>query len=235
MAIAFDAAANGNYTYSAGSITYAHTCTGSDRILFVSYWTGGSYTSVSATYNGVSNTGQLDVGRAYTTGSSYFTMVYFVAPATGSNNIVATVTNGDGAMETSSSSYTGVDQTTPIDVHTTGNASSSPNAQSSPWSYGITSTVDNCWAVMLMGSEGGNPTNAGTGTTRRAQEPTLRQAGIFDNGSAKTPAGLITLEISGWGGSRNCYAVACTIIPVGGGGGGGGATYRRLATLGVGQ
>lgn len=214
MAIAFDSGSNGNYTYSAGSITYAHTISGSDRILFVGYWTGGSYTSVSSTYNGTSNTGQLDVGRGYTTGGSYFTMTYHVAPSTGTNNIVATVVNSDGAMATASASYTGVDQTTPIDVHAASNASSTPNNQTSPWTAYITSTVDNAWAVMLMGSDGGNPTSAGTVTTLRAQEPTLRNVGIFDNGSAKTPAGSIGLQIYGWAGSRDCYAIACTLTPV---------------------
>lgn len=211
MSISFDSAANGSETDVGGSVTFSHTCTGFNLILLV----GVQYDSAAAvtvTYNGISMT-QLDSVNSYDTAGSKNSMFYLVSPSTGSNSVVATTTGGGGYISASSSSYSGVRQSNPIDNHAAENASNSINAQASPWSVSMTSAADNCWLIAMMGTDGGNPTNAGTNTTKRSQEATTRVTGMFDNNAAIHPAGSASLQISGWGGSRNAYAVKATIAP----------------------
>lgn len=120
MAVAFDAFSTpASFSSYVDSLTWAHTCSGSDRVLIVGI-VGLSdvpppHDVVSVTYNGVAMTkiGEQDNAGVHTE------LWRLVAPATGANNVVITL---DGSFDTSwligmAKSFTGVDQTTPIDVH----------------------------------------------------------------------------------------------------------------------
>jgi len=83
MAIAFDATTDGGNT-TATSLTYSHTCTGSNRILFVSVIGAiGSDNVTGATYAGAAMT---LVDKQASARSTY--LFYLIAPATGANNVV---------------------------------------------------------------------------------------------------------------------------------------------------
>lgn len=114
MAVAFDSASEGT---GASPLTIAHTTSGSDRVLYVKVTHTSGDSSVTAitdvTYNGVS------CALKFEEVPNRECAVYrLVAPATGANNVVVTWTGGSN-MYAIVESYTGVDQTTPDDAHTT--------------------------------------------------------------------------------------------------------------------
>ncbi len=136
MALAIDTTSNGAGG-QATSLTWKHTCTGSDLVLIVgvSVWKngGGPYTISGVTYNGDAMTLANNIGdddkRAY--------IFYLVNPDTGgSYNIVASVSGGNyGIVSGGAVSITGASQTNPIGV--TGGAI----GYSSKISTAVTTTV----------------------------------------------------------------------------------------------
>lgn len=136
MALAIDTTSNGAGG-RATSLTWKHTCTGSDLVLIVgvSVWKdgGGTYTISGVTYNGDAMTLANNIGdddkRAY--------IFYLVNPDTGgSYNIVASVSGGDfGIVSGGAVSITGASQTDPIGI--TGGSTGS----SSKVTHTVTTTV----------------------------------------------------------------------------------------------
>ncbi|MFQ5510043.1 MAG: hypothetical protein ACE5FN_12030, partial [Leptospirillia bacterium] len=126
MAIAFDAA-TGIADKEANSLTWAHTCAGTDRILLVfagANDAGGPGTPVSSvTYGGAALSLLWAVEDA---GNGARTEVWYqVNPAAGTTDVVVTWAGNPKFLAAGSQSFTGVDQTTPIDAHggTAGTAS----------------------------------------------------------------------------------------------------------------
>jgi len=104
MAIQFDATAESAST--TGTETFAHTCTGLDRIIFASI--SGVNASVStASYAGLGMT-QVD---AQSYGTIRAEMWYLANPPTGANNVVV---SGAPHLAVVSHSYTGVDINAPL-------------------------------------------------------------------------------------------------------------------------
>jgi hypothetical protein len=98
---------------SATSTSWSHTCTGSNRLLIVSVYTGSYGTSgMSVTYNGVSMT--LAQTAQYDAGTAYVRTFYLASPAMGSNT-VSVSWSGSSYGIGMSTSYTGVSPSTPID------------------------------------------------------------------------------------------------------------------------
>src|SRR3989442_1524846 len=116
MAIAFDAI-SAVAAATATSLTFAHTCTGSNRILFVAgndkvaaatVVTGITYNSVAMTkINGV----QIPTSR-------FITLWDLVAPASGSNNVVVSASES-GHLRFVAASYTGAKQSAQPDGNIT--------------------------------------------------------------------------------------------------------------------
>ncbi len=169
MAIAFDAAASG--VTDQASLTYAHTCTGSNLILFVSSYSVGDVVS-GITYNGVAMT---KIGSSVqTTGTTnYSCMFYLVNPATGAHNVV--VSTALGSTYSSAASYTGVKQTDQPDA--TANATTA----STPLTLTNTVVANNCWLISMVGCSGGQ--TASTGVTLRVSPGT---AAIGDSNGTVT-------------------------------------------------
>lgn len=115
MAIAFDAVSQGD---NGGllSLTVSHTCTGSDRALYVvlgAYNSGSLPSTPTCTYNSVSMT--VVANQTHVSQSYRLTIFRLVAPATGANDIVATYADTDEIV-LAGLSLTGVDQTDPDDA-----------------------------------------------------------------------------------------------------------------------
>lgn len=180
MAIAYDNA-SGSSTGSASSLTYSHTCSGSNRILFVFVCRFNTQTISSVTYGGVTCT---FIAESTVAGSEPVAVYYLVAPATGANNVVITL-SGASFIFASSSSYTGAKQTGQPDGSATGKATSTSHAIS------VTTTADNCWGVAAYRAEGDGATSAGAGTTLRYNIAGGTQ--LYDSNGPKTPAGSLTL------------------------------------------
>ncbi len=123
MALAFDAIAGADdFSGSATSLTYAHTCTGANRLLVVTVALVGATDDVTGvTYNGVALTRIGFVGNAGTQACASF-LYYLIAPASGANNVVISVSPGQN-ISGRSVSYTGAKQTGQPDSSATNNTS----------------------------------------------------------------------------------------------------------------
>jgi hypothetical protein len=90
-------------------LTYSHTCTGSDLVLFVMANCDGDAGAITGvTYNGVSMT--LIANQEVVFGQDLY-LYGLINPATGANNVVVSWTSS-GQCASASISWTGVDQTT---------------------------------------------------------------------------------------------------------------------------
>lgn len=219
MAIAFDSASSGEIA-SSTTLTVAHTCTGSDRVLFVAVFDAGFVSGV--TYNGVA----LTLGKSQTIwyGGATAKIYYLINPSSGTNNIVLSRPTA-GGMRLAAASYTGAGNS--IDA-TTGNTNSGPGGVSSLTTI-ITTGVDNAWAIMCGISDNGGTLNGGTGATKRAS-PANGIVGIFDSNGAISPAGNHSMTYSG----PNAHYVAA-LVSIGPSPASGPANLKpNLLTLGVG-
>jgi hypothetical protein len=164
VAIAFDASANGQTNFSA-TLTFAHTCAGSDRALFVAVCANNNRTISGVTYSGVAMT-------AVETGSAFIRLYALAAPATGANNVVVTLDAPDVCVGISAS-YTGVDQSTPYDgVQASAAGDGAPTLT-------VTSATGNLVVGMSGYIDGNGQTvqAAGAGQTSRG---TLEETGHYD-------------------------------------------------------
>ena len=163
MAIAFDAAANGRVTDT--SLTFAHTCTGTDLILFVGVGIRNQSNDIvsSITYNGVSMTRVPTNGYvAETTGNDSAYLYYLINPATGANNVVITISESQDMMGVSTS-YTGARQSSQPDA-----SNKSTSAGTDTITTSITPVASNCWAVTVEVNDADFPAG-GTNVTERTQ------------------------------------------------------------------
>jgi hypothetical protein len=210
MAIAYDNATDGgNNGGATNSLTFAHTCSGSDRILYVGFAGDTSTDDITGvTYSGVSAS---LVGKIQNTSNRWAYLYRLVGPASGSNNVVISCT-ATHYLIGCATSYTGAAQSGQPDANTTNSASANSLTTS------VTTIADNCWAVM-MGHSGftGSPLTAGANTTRRVSDAAFGVTNLFDGNAAVTPAGSTSLAYS----AGNTFSVAImeSFAPAGGGGG----------------
>lgn len=186
MAIAYDSSSTGATTGS--SITFAHTCSGSDRVLIVAGEDNGSNNWTVTYPKGGSATAltQIDSDAA-----SGLKMYYMIAPDTGTNNIVASKTGT--FIVACAASYTGVKQTGFPDAQA---KETYPADNGANEIISVTPTVNNCWVV------GTAFVNANAATTSGGAPNTIRQSnsnasggvGLGDNNSAINPATSTSLN-----------------------------------------
>lgn len=201
-ATAYDA--NGQGDGSGTSITWSHTCTGSDRALFVTVLgddndpadevSGITYNSVSMTRVGTTKTGNLRKIYLYALAN----------PSSGANNVVVSFSASQGYAFGASVSYTGVNQTTPYDDEGT---YASGSEVSSPYNQTITTTVDNSWVMMTLTGAGAGA--AGTDTTERYDNTAIL---IYDSNAVVSPAGDRVLQMT-YSASHYIESVYCAILP----------------------
>jgi len=205
MSIAFDAEAVSSLVNTGTSVTWSHTCTGSNRILFAACI--GDSTSdlvTGATYGGTAMT---LVDKAQTpTGGRWCYLFVLVAPASDANNVVISASSSI-VLAGVSSSYTGAAQSGQPDTET-----SSTSAGVTPFTQTSLSTVAaNCWTVGFFNTNNTTPI-AGTGTTSRVTSFSML---LGDNASAVSAGTNVdmscTLEsVPPWGG------VIASVAPVAG-------------------
>lgn len=214
MAIAFDAVAGAKDSSGAvTSLTFSHTCTGSNRLLIVS----GSVTSLTArTITGVTYAGTSMTFVITATASQVVSFMYIlVNPTTGANNVVVTisgVTDGlNKQFNAISSSYTGCAQSGQPDSHGTNvlNGSTVTN-------FPVSTTVvaSNCWLVGTASEDAGDIAAgaAGTGTTYRGVAE-FNQIIADSNGTVGT--GSQTLNWGRAGSTGNISGIVISISAFG--------------------
>ena len=218
MALAIDTSTGASdLTGSATSLTWSHTCTGSDLVLFVSAATNGNSDRISGiTYNGVAMTrvptnGFVGDGSTQPV-SSY--MYYLINPATGAHNVVISVPGNSSNISGDSMSYTGAYQVSQPDSSAKNNGSGATLA--------LTTTVvaSGCWLLSTFMNL--NARSAPGGTTGRGANGMT----VDSNGTVSTGSNTHT-----WGGSAGSAAtgIIVSIAPVPTP-----VTARRRALLGVG-
>ncbi len=200
MAINFDATGGGSYN-AGTSYTFSHTCSGDNRILFVSVMGGTSDTITGVSYNSNSLT-LIDKQQVGTYWSYLF---YLIAPSTGANNVVISSSSSINIFG-SSASYTGVKQTSTIEDFDKSGATSATSI-----SITSASTTNGAWMISQI-SPSSNPGNlsAGSGTTARVLGGALNYAGIVDSNSGFL--GNYTLNISS-GSSQNLQMISAVFSP----------------------
>lgn len=144
MAIAKDATSSA-HAQGASSLSWSHTCTGSDLLLLVHSGTNGTPVSTSGvTYNGVALTSRWSDSRSWTAASGWS----LVAPATGANTVAITLSAAEDTEFGQAISYTGVDQTTPH-----GTAQVANGASTAPAVPTLTSATGEICVGFLMTSD----------------------------------------------------------------------------------
>lgn len=179
MAIAFDAATTPVNNSNSTSLTFSHTCTGSNRALFVATGLHTSDVVTGVTYGGVAMTlmGKVTNGR--------WVYIYgLLNPASGANDVVVTCSSAADFLGATAMSYTGVLQSgLPDAVNTfTGNSTTITTS--------LTSVADNCW-FLVAGRMGPNAT-ASTNTTYRGNMNDTWEV-VGDSNGPKTPAGSFSM------------------------------------------
>lgn len=198
MAIAFDASAQGTTGLgSAASLTIAHTCSGSNRVLIVCVQTVVHAIDVTGvTYNGVTMTLLDDQD----TGIGYMYVFYLLAPATGTHNIVISATPNI-LMFAVSGSWTGIRQGLFPDAETKNIYSGSSNTTT------LTTVIDNCWCVLA--DSAANTSSAGTNSTSRVNQG----AALYDSNGPITPPGSFSMSVNRTGGGGD---IMFSMAPAGG-------------------
>ena len=178
MAIAFDAVSVGLKAPASGTpLTFAHTCTGANRKLFVGLFKTAGDTVTGVTYGGVSMT----LVDKIANGTEYVYLYELIAPATGSNNVVISFTS-NAIVRAHAISYTGVKQTGSVD------ASAKNSTSGTTITTTLTTIENNCWTVEYC--RAGGDITAGAGTTLRGTSTTSNP---LDSNGPKTPAGSTSL------------------------------------------
>lgn len=149
MAIALDATSD-----AAGAASWSHTCSGTDRILFVQAFSLSDAVS-AVTYNGTSMT-LVNKTSFPGSGRQGTYLYYLIAPSTGSNTIAVTGGTGVGGV-----SYTGAKQTGQPDSSAVAN-----NGAATSITLTTTVVASGCWLVCAVADGAGGET-AGAGTTIR--------------------------------------------------------------------
>jgi hypothetical protein len=216
MPIAFDAFSKGSSGYAANAkttVTVAHTCTGSDRALYVwafNFRISGTAPAMTATYNGVAMTSISQFSRAANT-NTRFGCFGLVAPATGANNIVVTSTSTD-ELDLVAISYTGVDQTTAWEgVQTHDTEADPPN---------LTTTVTSAVGDLVIGGIDffNVAATVGAGQTERVYQ---EGAGTTQNLAAADETGAASVTFTYLvAGTDSARMIAFNINAAAGGGGG---------------
>lgn len=203
MAIAIDAVSSG-HNDPVTSVTYSHTCSGSNRMLIVlvgSLRHGDTITGV--TYAGVSMT--LHAKTPYTAGQELY-MFYLYAPATGANNVVVSANTATN-IGSASASYTGVKQTGFPDAQVINTVLGGQTSITTT----VTVATANSWLVGVYQNDVGDFT-AGANTFIRSWDSGDQKAlPLCDsNGAQATGSRSMTLTI----GSANVVGIMVSMSPL---------------------
>jgi len=218
--IAWDAATfSDDNSGSATTLTYSHTCTGSNRILLVGVGLSGETDDVTGvTYNGVAMTRiGFDGNSASQAVSSY--LYYLIAPATGANNVVVSVSSGQN-ISSVASSYTGAKQTGQPD-------SSATNDSSTGTTLDLTTTVvaTGSWLASVYWNLNGRTKPSST-----VYRPVSGDGGEFADSNVAVSTGSNTHQWTTSSSGSSQAGVIASIAPVPSAASG----PRKLAMMGVG-
>ena len=202
--IAFDAKTTASVNPGT-SLTWSHTCTGSNLILLVA--TNDNHTAADnitgITYNSVALT---KIKNLYLSNKN-IGLWYLLNPATGANNVVMTA-GASSALMGIAGSYSGVAQTQPNII--TGAVSATATA-STGQTLTVTTTIDNSWAWLMTENDAGAPTAGTNATILQAPFGWSGAVGLFYNTNPISPTGNFSMSYTH--ASGNSWAVMAFFEP----------------------
>lgn len=196
MAIARDTFTDSQSSTSS-PLTFSHTCTGVDLVLWVTIVKNSGDLVTGVTYNGVTMT---QASKFETDGSRFIYLYYLINPATGSNTISVSFSDSSNCRG-QAVSYTGCDQTTQPDAVATNSATSTTSL-----SQNLTSTVDGDWGICIGRSTGGEV----TGLTNLTALGALDSYRTLDSNGDLGTSGTETLAFQG-GASGDVFGIFALI------------------------
>lgn len=207
--IAFDAASNSGYQTAQSTYSWSHTCTGANRYLIVGISmlsVGGSSVS-SITYNGVALS--LIDARASVSGAVRAELWGLVAPATGSNTIVVTLSTSLDSIGGAVSS-TGVHQSSPLEGAADASAT---NVGAADATVNVVTVADNDWCVDVVATSD-TAITVGAGQTSRNNVTGTLGSGAMSTEGPKTPAGTVTMSWTNVGALATWSIVSVALRPI---------------------
>jgi len=205
MAIALEATSQADQA-SATSLSWSHTCTGSDRCLYVHAWyEGNTALNIAATYNGVAMAQLSNFDQGNAVACAVFRLV---APAAGANTVVVDLGGVTRDLAGFGRSYTGVDQTTPDhNVNTADGVSTAPSVT-------VTSQTDDLVLDFLSVASTSTYTPGSGQTQEEYYEPVNFNARLC--GSREPGAASVVMDAT-LGTSRRWATTGLSVIPAAGG------------------
>ncbi len=219
MPIAFDAVSHAN-ALSGNTLSWAHTCSGADRVLVVSAVTRNDTPAnmpiTGITYGGQSLT-KVRADEGADDASKRTEIWYLINPPLGTNTVEITYTGAISHFAAACAiSLLGVDQSDPVDAHA-GATGSGITASAT-----VTTLTDNAWVVDAV-CHLGNVLTASAGQASRSEQENLGSSSDAAGASTKgpvSPAGLVTMSWDsdaavGWAMSAVAFrsAVSVTLTP----------------------
>lgn len=185
--IAFDSGTNGHGA-NVASVTFSHSCSGSNRILFVGVYVlqaGGAPAVNSVTYGGAN----LTLMDRIVNGNHGSELWYLVAPATGANDVVVTMGVSTLRIWPVAVSFTGAHQGAP-------EASNAASGTATAASVAVTTLTANSWVVDILanGHAAASPTIGVGQTPRAASLEGAVQRGLSSTEGPVSPAGPVTMS-----------------------------------------
>ncbi len=177
-----------SFTNSGTSLTWSHTCSGTNRILWVGVMTLNTRSISGITYNGVAMTPLTRSG-----GPQPIQLWYLINPALGANNIIATLSGDASFLYGAGTSYFNAVQSGVPDSQNTATSIGTPLSTST------TIVNPNCWLVMAVRNDGDGLSDASTGAVERAtgSAGTIQ---IYDsNGIVGTGSQSMSITLAGGG------------------------------------
>lgn len=204
MAIAFDTETDGGSS-GATSLTWSHTCSGSNRLLFVATLQAveGTDDITSMTYGGVSMT---RVAGIQSPGDRFIGLWYVIAPASGANNVVVNFTGN--FMNGYSMSYTGCKQSSQPD-----SSNSTTTGTSTTFSISTTVVASNCWVIAHANNINRNST-VGASTTNRAPATPNTQSDTVGDSNGAVGTGSQTLNFTAAAGAGSWGGIIASFSPI---------------------
>jgi hypothetical protein len=178
----FDAASNSGYQAAASTVSWSHTCTGTNRFLAVDVSRLGTpgTTVTGITYNGVALS---QIGAKSSATDALKVDCWGLAnPASGSNTIAVTL-SGAAAFAGTAVSYTNVDQTTPTEAF---NSATATNVGVADATVTVTTVAANDWVHAALATDDAAVT--ANQTTRNNVTGAGGSGADEDTGPVVTPA-----------------------------------------------
>jgi len=213
MAIAFDASSTKTDLTQPSSVTSAHTVTGANTYLIVEVGlTSGAIGNVTGvTYNGVAMTSLNNVNPVgHGLRGTFWGLKN---PATGTHNIVASISGANDGVTVTGSSYTGVDQTTPIGVVAAADSGAGTSASAS---ISVASAVGDVVVGGIIIGNAATSITIGAGQTQRAAANLIVSNGEHDNRISDEPGAAGTTTHSWtWTGATDWTIAGVALKPAG--------------------